>query len=214
MRDRVPHGTDGTTPRSDPTHDLMVAARAGDARAVEQLLTLHRPRIVVICRRVLRDDADADDAAQEALVAIVRGLGKFDGRSSFATWSHRIATNVCLDELRRRTRRPQGEPGELDRFEDGRPDPADEVAASDDRTRLVAALDSLPEEFRLPVVLRDVADLDYATIAEQLDLPAGTVRSRIARGRARLASIVEQDGSLGDAGNRSAVSDVGRTEPT
>lgn len=193
---------------------LVAAARGGDGRAMEQLLMSHRPRIVVICRRVLRDDADADDAAQEALVAIVKGINRFDGRSSFTTWSHRVATNVCLDELRRRGRRPAGEPGEFDRVEGGQPDPADDALASDDRRRLAAALDALPEEFRLPVVLRDVADLDYVAIAEELGVPPGTVRSRISRGRARLAVLLAPDPPPGNpAGNRVTATDVGRIEP-
>lgn len=202
-----------TTPVTED--ELVTAARDGDRRSMERLLTLHRPRVVVICRRMLRDSADADDAAQEALVAIVRGMSRFDGRSSFATWSHRIATNVCLDELRRRGRRPVVEPGEFDRVDGGHPDPADTAAAGDDRRRLAAALDSLPEEFRLPVVLRDIADLDYAAIAEELGVPPGTVRSRISRGRARLAAVLDQGPPQDDpAGNPSAVADVGRTEPT
>lgn len=200
---------------ASPDDALVAAARGGDRLALEQLLTSHRPRIVVICRRVLRDDADADDAAQEALVAIVRGIARFDGRSSFTTWSHRIATNVCLDELRRRGRRPPGDPGEFDRVDGGSPDPADLAAAGDDRRHLAAALDALPDEFRLPVVLRDVADLDYAAIAEELGIAPGTVRSRISRGRARLAELLARDPARQDPpGNPSAAADVGRIEPT
>ncbi len=199
---------------SDRDDTLVAAARDGDGRAMEQLLLSHRPRIVVICRRVLRDDADADDAAQETLVAIVRGIASFDGRSSFTTWSHRVATNVCLDELRRRGRRPVGQPGEFDQVEGGLTDPADDALVSDERRRLAAALDALPDEFRLPVVLRDVADLDYAAIAEELGVPPGTIRSRISRGRARLAALLAQDPPSGDPdGNRSAATDVGRIEP-
>jgi RNA polymerase sigma-70 factor, ECF subfamily len=214
---------DDPTPRSSgavrrpavPDDDLVAAARDGDRRALEQLLSAHRPRIVVICRRMLRDHADADDAAQEALVAIVRGIERFDGRSAFTTWSHRIATNVCLDELRRRGRRPQTEPGEFERLDGDQLDPADRATGSDDRRRLAAALDSLPDEFRLPVVLRDVADLDYSAIAEELGLAPGTVRSRIARGRARLAALLAQSTPLDPpSGNPTAAADVRRSEPT
>jgi RNA polymerase sigma-70 factor, ECF subfamily len=136
------------------------------------------------------NDADALDATQEALIAIVRGLPRFDGRSAFTTWSYRVATNACLDELRRRGRRPVTglDADAADSLHaartSGAPGLADTVV---DRSVLDAALAGLPEEFRAPVVLRDQLGLDYAEIAEVLDIPPGTVRSRIARGRAALA---------------------------
>lgn len=124
-------------------------------------------------------------------MAIVRGLRRFDGRSAFGTWAYRVATNACLDELRRRRRRPVpvSEDAEiLDAAAGGRRgDPSDAVAAKVDVDRGLARL---REEFRAPLVLRDVAGLDYAEIAEVLGIPAGTVRSRIARGRARLAQAI------------------------
>lgn len=132
------------------------------------------------------NDADALDATQEALIAIVRGLGRFDGRAAFGTWAYRIATNACLDELRRRRRRPQPGLPDLDRAE---PVPAgDETVA--DRLAVDAALAALPPDFRAAVVLRDLLRLDYAEIAEVLGIPPGTVRSRIARGRAVLARVL------------------------
>jgi RNA polymerase sigma-70 factor, ECF subfamily len=136
------------------------------------------------------NDADALDATQEALIAIVRGLDRFDGRSAFTTWSYRVATNACLDELRRRGRRPMTglEPDAAESTaaarSHGAPGIADTVV---DRSVLDDALGALPEEFRAPVVLRDQLGLDYAEIAEVLSIPPGTVRSRIARGRAALA---------------------------
>lgn len=119
-------------------------------------------------------------------MAIVRGLEKFDGRSSFKTWSYRVATNACLDEIRRRKRRP------IAVMET--PEPTTDDPAMDDqlanRMALDHALNELPEEFRLPVVLRDVGGMDYAEIAETLEIPPGTVRSRIARGRKQLSGIL------------------------
>jgi RNA polymerase sigma-70 factor (ECF subfamily) len=142
----------------------------------------------VLCRRITGNDADALDATQEALIAIVRGLHHFDGRASFGTWSYRVATNACLDELRRRRRRPDPGLPDVERSHDagdaGRPELDESVSA---RLDVDAALAQLPAEFRAAVVLRDVCGLDYAEIAEVLDVPAGTVRSRIARGRGLLA---------------------------
>lgn len=140
------------------------------------------------------NDADGLDATQEALIAIARGITRFDGRAAFGTWAYRVATNACLDELRRRQRRPAlGLPaatdGDNDRHELGAPSRALDGLA--DRLAIDAALAQLPAEFRAAVVLRDLCDLDYAEIAEVLDIPAGTVRSRIARGRSHLARLLD-----------------------
>ena len=177
-----------------------MAAQAGDRDAMDVLLRRHHERIWAICRRLAGNDADAADATQEALVRIVRRLATFDGRARFTTWAHRVATNACLDELRRRNRRPRvGLPDD----DDGDPRTTADPGASPEqrvteRLTVDAALAQLPEQFRIPVVLRDVAGHDYADIAAILDLPPGTVRSRIARGRARLAGLLAD----GDPGNQ------------
>jgi len=141
---------------------------------------------------VAGNDADAADGCQEALMAIVRGLPKFDGRATFKTWSYRVATNACLDEIRRRNRRPLAVVETPEPAIDG--PQLDQQTA--DRLTLDDALAQLAEEFRLPVVLRDVAGLDYAEIAETLQIPPGTVRSRIARGRKQLSGILGNQNAL------------------
>jgi RNA polymerase sigma-70 factor (ECF subfamily) len=179
---------------------------------------------------VTGDDTDAQDALQDALVAIARGIRRFDGRSSFSTWSYRVATNACLDELRRRRRRPVpsalgggtsgdggGAGGGLDPLErvgtpggpvlaGGRAGVAADggIGAVDGRLDVDAALARVPDPFRAAVVLRDLCDLDYAEIARVLDIPVGTVRSRIARGRALLSGLL---------GNPAAPSDRPTTSP-
>jgi RNA polymerase sigma-70 factor (ECF subfamily) len=180
-----------------PDTGLVLAARAGDARAMETLLGRHFAMVRAVCHRIAGASRDGDDATQEAMIRIVRGIDRFDGRSSFSTWAYRIASNSALDELRRRGRRPA-----LHLVDDGeRPDPVDELAertvtASGDREAVQQALQQLPEDFRIPVVLRDVADLDYDEIAESLGIPIGTVKSRIARGRRQLVELLgNQDGS-------------------
>jgi RNA polymerase sigma-70 factor (ECF subfamily) len=174
--------------------DLVTAAQGGDRNALDQLLRRHYDRIHAICRRIAGASRDADDACQEAMIKIARSIGKFDGRAAFSTWAYRIATTAALDELRRRGRRPvlQGP----DR--DGALEPADRL--SERRIEAVAhreaiddALAELPEEFRAAVVLRDVLDLDYGEIADVLDVPLGTVKSRIARARAQLAELLRLD---------------------
>lgn len=179
------------TAPSPPPDDaaLIAAAQAGDRRALDRLLRDHQPRIHAVCRRIAGNDADALDASQEAMIAVVRGLPRFDGRSRFSTWVYRVATNACLDELRRRRRRPlvglpEHDGMTIEQPDHSTPDPGDAVA---DRLLIDAALAELPEDFRAAVVLRDLCQLDYAEIAEVLDIPPGTVRSRIARGRGQLA---------------------------
>jgi len=184
--------------------ELVAQAQDGKRAALDELLRRHYDRIYAICRRIAGNDADAADAAQEALLAIVRGLPKFDNRAAFSTWSYRVATNACLDELRRRKRRPtpsmvDEHPGWAERNADDTAPAFDEHLALQDE--LKAALDQLPEEFRTPVVLRDCVGLDYAEIAETLEIPPGTVRSRIARGRSKLAEILH-DGNQITAGKR------------
>jgi RNA polymerase sigma-70 factor, ECF subfamily len=148
------------------------------------LLRRHHDRVYRLCRRMTGNDADALDATQEALLALVRGLPRFDGRSSFVTWSYRVATNTCLDELRRRRRRPVP----VDELAPPAPGGVDLADGVVDRLSIDDALATVPPEFRAAVVLRDVCALDYAEIAEVLGVPPGTVRSRIARGRAAVAA--------------------------
>lgn len=142
-----------------------------------------------MCHRIVSNSADADDATQMALISVVRALPSFDRRSKFSTWVYRIATNAALDEIRRTKRRPL--PADHDTLDaqvgPGTHSPTDAVDAHIDVT---AALAQLPEEFRTTVVLRHVADLEYEEIAMALEIPVGTVRSRLARGRAQLAEIL------------------------
>jgi len=177
------------TPAADD-RVLVDAARGGDRDALEQLLRRHYDTIHAVCRRITGNQADADDAAQDAMIAIVRAIGRFDDRARFSTWAYRVAVNASLDELRRRRRRPFL-PGDL------RDDahtaaaggaPAPESAAA--RVDVDAALAHLAPEFRAAVVLRDLCQLDYAEIADVLEVPIGTVRSRIARGRAALVPLL------------------------
>jgi len=167
---------------------LIAAAQAGDASALDALLRLHYDRVYAICRRMTGNDHDALDATQDALIALTRGLPRYDGRAAFSTWAYRVATNACLDELRRRRRRPVPD---SDMMIDAAPAsgiPLDQTIT--DRMVIDDALATLAPDFRAPVVLRDVLGLDYAEIAEVLEIPAGTVRSRIARGRKALAEQV------------------------
>jgi RNA polymerase sigma-70 factor, ECF subfamily len=187
----------GDEAASDNDAMMLAAARAGDRAALESLLRKHYDRCYAVCRRLLGNDQDALDATQEAMIAVARGVMGFDGRSALSTWIYRVTTNAALDELRRRGRRPVLERGPVS-DELGSPidlatspftDEVGESAAA--RLSLEGALEQLSDEHRAAVVLRDMLDLDYSEIAGVLGVPIGTVRSRIARGRAALAEALE-----------------------
>lgn len=172
-------------------HDLLGRARAGERDAVDRLLRLHYDAVHAVCHRMVLSRESADDAVQNALLAIVRGLPRFDGRSSFSTWIYRIATNAAIDEIRRVQRAPSAaDPAVLTATETPNPgsDPTADLADHLDQSSAVAAaLSKVPHDFRVALVLRYVADLDYAEIADILAVPVGTVRSRLARGKEALA---------------------------
>lgn len=181
--------------------ELVATAQGGDRSAMDQLLRRHYDRIYAVCRRVTGGTKDADDACQEALIKITRSLPRFDGRAAFSTWAYRIATNAALDELRKRKRQPRlhsinahrnnsdgTEPEVID------PMAAKRIDAIDDRLAIDEALGELSDDFKAAVVLRDVADLDYEEIADVLQIPIGTVKSRISRGRSALAESLRLDG--------------------
>lgn len=175
---------------------LARLAAVGDREALEVLLDRHLDRVHAICRRIVGHAEDALDATQEALISVSKSIDRFDERAAFTTWLYRIATNAAIDELRRRRRRPvPSEPA----IEAAAPAGSGPEAVAD-RLDVEAAMARIPEEFRAAVVLRDLCDLDYAHIAEVLEIPPGTVRSRIARGRATLAAELS-------AGNRSTATE-------
>lgn len=168
--------------------NLVDAARGGDRDALDVLLRRHFDLVHAVCRRITSHPEDALDATQEALVAVVRGIGRYDGRAAFTTWLYRVATNAALDEVRRRSRRlPTVD--EIDEIGGPAPGSSPESAAVA-RVDVERALSMIAPPLRVAVVLRDCCDLEYGSIAEVLDVPIGTVRSRIARGRSALAKIL------------------------
>lgn len=170
------------------TKDALLVKRAqrGDRNAVDALLRENYDVVRAVCHRIIINTADAEDATQIALMSIVRALPSFDGRAKFSTWVYRIATNAALDELRRIRRRDV--PNDGTTFENV--SVGDTTNAVDAQMDVSAALVKIPEEFRVALVLRHIADLDYEEIAVILDVPVGTVRSRLSRGRAQLAALL------------------------
>ncbi len=176
----------------------LIAARAGDERAFRQLVEPYRHALEVHCYRILGSTHDAEDIAQEALLRAWRGLEQFEPRVQFQTWLYRIATNACLDELKRRRRRPQP----VQPFPD---QPADPTAAPtyDPAARyairegmelaLVRAIQQLPGRQRAVLIFRDVLGWSAAEVAEVLQTTVASVTSALQRARTTI------DHQLGEA---------------
>lgn len=156
----------------------------------EEVARDHGRFMYTVAYRLSGNDEDAQDLVQEALIRVRRGLERYEP-GSLEGWLARIVTNVFLDEVRRRRRRPTSAlPDDPERMLPPSP-AADEVQMGLSK-EIQAALASLPEEFRVPVVLCDVADQSYEQIAFTLGVPVGTVRSRIHRGRRQLRALLTE----------------------
>ncbi|HVK76181.1 MAG TPA: RNA polymerase sigma factor [Kofleriaceae bacterium] len=165
----------------------VAAAVAGDRRALESLVTELLPRIRNLVRYLVRGDVDADDLAQEAMVAIVRGLPSHRGEGSFEAWADRVAVRSTFAGLRRARRaRAQLDAG-ADLAAVPHPDgPPDDYAA---RRAAVKLLDQIPDEQRHVLVLHHVLGLSVPEIAEELGAPFETVRSRLRIGIGKLRAL-------------------------
>jgi RNA polymerase sigma-70 factor (ECF subfamily) len=173
---------------SDTDERLVRRFQEGSADAFEVLVQRHGTRVYNLCFRILGDPEEAADASQDTFLAALRKLNTFRGDSAFTTWLHRVTVNACYDSLRRKRRRPllqivRDEDDERAEPSLPSPDHADQVVFSIDVGR---ALTEVPEEFRVVLVLADVQDLPYDEIARVLEIPIGTVKSRVFRGRAAL----------------------------
>ncbi|MCJ7754792.1 MAG: sigma-70 family RNA polymerase sigma factor [Thermoanaerobaculales bacterium] len=171
--------------RSGEDDQLVSAFLAGDQSSFDQLMRAHEDRVFAVCLRILADREAALDAVQETFITVYRKVQQFSGASAFSTWLYRVAVNTCYDQLRK-TRRHQAQ----SLPETGDPaDPRSEDALQSIELRpdLERALSALAPEFRVAVVLSDLEGLPLQTVAEALDVPIGTVKSRVFRGRRLLA---------------------------
>jgi RNA polymerase sigma-70 factor (ECF subfamily) len=168
--------------------DLIASHAAGDPHAFSELVRRHRDRMWAVALRTLRDPEEAADALQEAFISAFRAAGSFRAESQVTTWLHRIVVNACLDRVRRRQARPT-----VPLPEAGPSEPVTPGDAMADReTSLVVtnALAELSEEQRVPILLVDVEGYSVAETAKILGIAEGTVKSRCARGRAKLAKVL------------------------
>lgn len=181
--------------RDAPVDDreLVAAAQAGDAAAMTELLTRHYGYVDGLCRRILKNPHDAEDARQEALICATRYIATFKGGSAFRTWLHAITRNVCLNMRRANKKQPRYSIDDV--FDDDNEPPNRPGAFADEdsvvqRQQIDSALAALPENVHDAVVLRFVFDMDYAQVAEELGVPLGTVKTWLRRGRMQLMSIL------------------------
>lgn len=186
----------------DGDAELLARHVAGDQDAFGILVRRHRDRLWAVALRTLGDREEAADALQDALVSAFRSAHTFQGRSAVTTWLHRIVVNACLDRARRTATRRTGpldeDPKRLDAVV-GSSEPADRpVVRAEVRREVTAALGALPVEQRAALVLVDMQGYPVAEAAELLGVPVGTVKSRCARGRARLLPLVRHLREAGD----------------
>lgn len=169
--------------RSDA--EVLRAHLAGQDHAFDELVRRHRDRLWALALRTLSDREEAADALQDALVSAFRSASGYRGDASVSTWLHRITVNACLDRGRRRRARPTEPLGDHDA-----PTPRDPVADHETRLRVEQALALLPVAQRLAVVLVDMQGFGVEEAAAVLGTRVGTVKSRCARGRRRLAVLL------------------------
>lgn len=196
-----------STPGTDkiPDKELLARHASGDPHAFAELVHRHRDRMWAVALRTLGDPEEAADALQDAFLSAFRAAGRFRGEAAVTTWLHRIVVNACLDRLRRR-KWPVVSMTDDAAFDAVAPKGPDMAAGRETALDVTAALQQLPFEQRAALILVDMMGYAVEDAAKVLEVPAGTVKSRCARGRARLAPL------LGHLRNRPAPRNVGGTE--
>lgn len=185
--------------------EMIARVLTGDTEAFSELVTLYEKTVYNIALRMVGDRDDAADMTQEAFVKAWSNLPSFRGESKFSAWLYRITTNVCLDFLRSKSRRPQvslsaggdDEDRQLD-IPDPKAVPEELLMKKLDMEALHRGLEKLPSKHRQILVMRELGGLSYAEIAAELSLEEGTVKSRIFRARKNLCAYLLGDGNIPD----------------
>ena len=180
--------------------EWIEAARQGDQDAFAELVRLYEKRVFALRSRMCRNPEDAAEAAQEAFLSAWQGLRFFRGEASFSTWLYRLASNACIDLLRRNKRTVDGvslddEDVHLE-VRDRAPTPEEHVEGRETQRLVREGLAALPEDYRRVLVLRELHQLSYAEICEVTELELGTVKSRINRARLLLRNYLAADGNF------------------
>lgn len=174
-------------------HDLLTRHVEGDADAFGEIVRRHRDRLWAVALRTLGDREEAADAVQDALVSAYRAAHTFRGQSAVTTWLHRITVNACLDRVRKAASRKTSPVDDTERLEQLL-EPHESASAPAERNdlhrQLIEAMGTLPPDQRAALVLVDMQGYPVAEAARILDVPTGTVKSRCARGRAKLLPLL------------------------
>ena len=195
--------------------ELFLLLQQGNEAAFEALVRLYEKKIYTLCRRMCGNDEDAQEAAQDAFLSLWRSAKSFRGDASLSTWLYRLATNACIDLLRRNKR--GGERVSLDDEEtslelvDAAPLPEQALERKETQRLINEALAALPEEYRAILLLREAEGLSYAEIADAMHMELGTVKSRISRGRVLLRNYLTASGNFFDSAS-SKVTECNREE--
>ena len=178
--------------------ELVLRAQRGDSRAFDLLLLKYQNRVASLVSRFVNDSAEVEDVTQEAFIKAYRALPKFRGESAFYTWLYRIASNTAKNYLVSRGRRPSADADVSDAvyFEEGEAlrdveTPENNYLGQELAVAVTEVLESLPEELRMALTLREFEGLSYDEIAEVMECPVGTVRSRIFRAREAIDARVQ-----------------------
>lgn len=180
--------------------ELIARLQKRDEAAFEELIRQYEKKVYTLCFRMCGNSEDAEEAAQDAFLALWRGIDRFRQESSLSTWIYRLATNACIDTLRRRKK--QSGSVSLDDEElfvdavDTSPQPQETVEHREAQKLLQEALSALPEEYRKVLILREIEGLSYTEIAESASIELGTVKSRISRGRSLLRNFLSGNGNF------------------
>ena len=185
---------------------LVRRVQGGELDAFEELVRAHEKTVYNLALRMTGNPQDAEDMAQEAFLKAYRSLPEFRGESKFSVWLYRIVSNVCLDHLRKQSRRPsssltmEDDDGEEQQYEvpDESASPEKLLEQKLTREAVQRGLNQLPDEQRQILLLRELRGLSYEEIGEALGLEAGTVKSRIFRARKRLCAFLLADGNIPD----------------
>ena len=181
----------------DVDAELVARVQAGDKQAFDLLVLKYQRKIMRLLSRMIRDQAEVEDVAQEAFIKAYRALPQFRGDSAFYTWLYRIAINTARNWLSSNSRRPstpssyENEDGETFDEMDNLTDtttPESELASRQIAQTVNKAIEDLPEDLRTAIVLREIEGMSYEDIAQSMNCPIGTVRSRIFRAREAIAT--------------------------
>jgi RNA polymerase sigma-70 factor, ECF subfamily len=190
---------------SDRQHDvkeediqLVARARSGDERAFRALVEKYERPVFSICLRMVRNRDEATDLSQDSFIKVFASLDRYNPAYAFSSWLFKITSNLCIDYLRKRRVEtyPMDEPidgdnGEIRRqYEAPDPNPEEVFVRREKMGRLEAAIDALPEHYRIMLILRHQEDLSYEEIADNLSIPLGTVKARIHRAREMLKGLL------------------------